>query len=343
MAVSEVVDSDDFKTLLRDIYYSEDLKIDSPFANNMKAKLNEICSAGADHNTVFWQCFSLVEASVREKKHVLKGGGREISYKDIFLYQAEQTPKLLAKFPPQLTGSLQETVLWQVSCCTIIYVHDSPFTSSTVVSMKLSLQMIIERLFGDKPDVADAVTSTPARELTAVEENAIYYAAGYVVRKLLKRFEKKDSSKAQIFVGALLDMLGDDPSSNIECTSSYAEYISVWIQCTDHGGLKHVSLDTFTCFKFIEIMTYAALKRGEPKEAVISQIIADENIIFHWELAVNIDQQSSQELLQEVVECWFTIRGFSVASKVFEQYKKAKNTNIRGKKGTRKELHGKVT
>ena len=80
--------------------------------------------------------------------------------------------------------------------------------------------MIIERLFGDKPDVADAVTSTPARELTAVEENAIYYAAGYVVRKLLKRFEKKDSSKAQIFVGALLDMLGDDPSSNIECTSS---------------------------------------------------------------------------------------------------------------------------
>ena len=47
-------------------------------------------------------------------------------------------------------------------------------------------------------------------------------------------------------------------------------------------------------------MTYAALKRGEPKEAVISQIIADENIIkklFHWELAVNIDQQSSQELL----------------------------------------------
>ena len=78
---------------------------------------------------------------------------------------------------------------------------------------------------------------------------------------------------------------------------NYAEYISVWIQCTDRGGLKHVSLDTFTCFKFIEIMTYAALKRGEPKEAVISQIIADENIIFHWELAVNIDQQSSQELL----------------------------------------------
>ena len=164
------------------------------------------------------------------------------------------------------------------------------------------------------------------------------------MRKLLKKFERKDSSKAQCFVEALLNMLGDDPSSNSECTSSYAEYVSVWIQCTDRGGLMHVSLDTFKCFKFIELATYAGLKRGEPKEAILSQIIADENVLFHWELAVFIEEQSSQELLQEVVECWFTIRGFSVASKVFEQYKKAKKTNIHGKKGTRKELHGrKVT
>jgi len=52
----------------------------------------------------------------------------------------------------------------------------------------------------------------------------------------------------------------------------------------------------------IEIETYAALKRGEPKEAVISQIVADENVVFLWELVVFIEQQSSHELLQEVVE-----------------------------------------
>ena len=142
--------------------------------------------------------------------------------------------------------------------------------------------MIVEKLFGDKPDVVDALTSaTDARELTAVEEDAIYYAAGYVVRKLLKKFERKDSSKAQCFVEALLNMLGDDPSSNSECTSSYAEYVSVWIQCTDCGGLMHISLDTFRCFKFIELATYVGLKRGEPKEAILSQIIADENVLFH--------------------------------------------------------------
>ena len=79
-------------------------------------------------------------------------------------------------------------------------------------------------------------------------------------------------------------MLGDNPSSNTECTSPYANYVSVWFKSTDYGGLMRVSLDTYRCFKFIKIATYAALKRGEPKEAVISQIAADENVVFHWEL-----------------------------------------------------------
>ena len=68
---------------------------------------------------------------------------------------------------------------------------------SSYICRNSLLQMIVEKLFGDKPDVVDAFTSgTDTRELTAVEENAIYYAAGYVVQKLLKKFERKDSSKA---------------------------------------------------------------------------------------------------------------------------------------------------
>jgi len=80
-------------------------------------------------------------------------------------------------------------------------------------------------------------------------------------------------------------MLGDDPSSNSECASSlynYAEYVIVWIQYTDHGGLMHVSLDMFRCFKVIELATYAGPKRGEPKEAILSQIIADENVVSFY-------------------------------------------------------------
>jgi len=103
--------------------------------------------------------------------------------------------------------------------------------------------MIIERMFGDKPDVADADTLTNSRELTPIE--AIYYAAVYVVRKLLKKFKRNDSSKAQCFVEALLNMFGDGPSSNTECTSSCTDYVGVWIRRTDCGGLMHMSLNIF--------------------------------------------------------------------------------------------------
>ena len=45
MAVSQSdsLGTDDFKTLLRDIFYSEELRIDSQFAANLKAKLDELC------------------------------------------------------------------------------------------------------------------------------------------------------------------------------------------------------------------------------------------------------------------------------------------------------------
>jgi len=42
-------------------------------------------------------------------------------------------------------------------------------------------------MFGDKPDYVDEFSPTDVREFTAVEENAIYYETGYVVRKLLKK------------------------------------------------------------------------------------------------------------------------------------------------------------
>ena len=52
-------------------------------------------------------------------------------------------------------------------------------------------------------------------------------------------------------------------------------------------------------------MTYTTFKRGDPKESIISH---DKNVIFHWELVAFIEQQSSLELLREVVDYWFNIR-----------------------------------
>ena len=47
----------------------------------------------------------------------------------------------------------------------------------------------------------------------------------------------------------------------------------------------------------------------------------------------------SSQLLSEISTLWFTIRGFSVASKLLEDYKRGMKKNVKGTKGLRKELH----
>ena len=59
-------------------------------------------------------------------------------------------------------------------------------------------------------------------------------------------------------------MLGEDCSS-IESTLLYYDYVKVWTRTQDRGGLKHVSSDTFNCFKAIEVVTYSLIEKGYEK------------------------------------------------------------------------------
>ena len=205
--------------------------------------------------------------------------------------------------------------------------------------------MIVEQLFvtGTLPDGLSqhlplTSKSHAVRKLTVIEENAIYYSAGYVVKKLLQCYKSQNREDADIMVKALLNMLGDS-HSNIEPCSSYTTYVKVWTETTYHGGLKHVSEDTLRCFKALELITYELLQKGATKMKVMSQVVTDDNVLFYWDFVMHEFASSvSTALLHDIVSMWFTIRGFAVTSSLFEQYKKATNRNIKGNKGLRKEL-----
>ena len=57
--------------------------------------------------------------------------------------------------------------------------------------------------------------------------------------------------------------------------------VKVWIEINDRGGLTFVSLDTFHCFKAIEMVTYDLITRGSTKEEVTSRVFVTENVRFH--------------------------------------------------------------
>ena len=168
--------------------------------------------------------------------------------------------------------------------------------------------MIVEWLFTGQSDVELPTCQLLIRDLSVVEENAIYYAADYTIHKLIRKYSQMDDRKSNEFLDTLNDMLGEDPVS-IKVHSTYMDYVKVWTKTNDRGAPMHVSLNTLHCFKAIKTVTYDLIKKGFPtKEEVISQVT--ENLRFHWMLICDLhDEGESFELLQDVIGVWFTIRG----------------------------------
>ena len=99
--------------------------------------------------------------------------------------------------------------------------------------------------------------------------------------------------------------------------------MKVWTTATDCGGFKPVSDDTFRFFKALEMIACELSMEEMPKESAISEIATDENVLFHWDLIMHsFDTSISNTLLQDVVMSWFTVRGFSITSKLLEECKK---------------------
>ena len=78
------------------------------------------------------------------------------------------------------------------------------------------------------------------RSFSEIEENIIYYVAGYVIRKLIYKHQKGSDTKSKVAVAALREMLGEDRSS-INALCSFNEYVKTWTKNNDRGGLKHVA------------------------------------------------------------------------------------------------------
>ena len=202
--------------------------------------------------------------------------------------------------------------------------------------------MIVDRLFEVSNDTIEELQlSEPSRQLTIIEENAVYYAAGYILQKLIKKYRQRSDEKSVDIMRTLLNMVGLDIMGDVpEDTSSYIDYVKIWTDNNDRGGLRHVSNDMHRCFVAIEKIVYKDIIEGKPKDKVIVDVISDENVQFLWEIATDLsDEKLHLSLLQEATKQWFSLGGFSVTSQFLEQYKKATKTNIKGTKGIRKELH----
>lgn len=198
--------------------------------------------------------------------------------------------------------------------------------------------MIVEGLFMQGSASTEVPTLHSARrQFTVVEENAIYYAAGYVVRKELKKHWTADDDRGAALAGTLNTMMGEDAISSTNATATYLDYVKTWTAEADRGKLIHVTDDTYRFFCALEEATYEMLQKGINKQEAVSQVMGNPVVNFYWDIIANgLKGDWSSQLLSEIATLWFTIRGFS---KLLEDYKCGMQKNIKGSKGLRKELH----
>ena len=182
-------------------------------------------------------------------------------------------------------------------------------------------------------------------ELSRDEENALRYACGYVPFKLLRKYQKQSHDKAVKFVTCLRNMAVEDQEEG-----SFEDYTMQWLQKVNRGGLFCVSTQCYDFFRAIEYQVRTRLphllaSQTGTKQELIDAVVEDQDVEFFWSIlsAVIDDEADACQLLQEIVELWVTIRGFSTTSSWLEQYKRAKQKTTRKAKGLRKGLAQKST
>jgi hypothetical protein len=220
---------------------------------------------------------------------------------------------------------------------------------------KLLLQLLLDRILKHLIATEASECSTAAVpehhvNLTSREQNVIRYMAGYVVRKMKKKFKETSKQpeiqrKRQLFLCVLAAMESKDQDDAISSFQSTCD----WVEMIDREGLCHVNNDTYILMEAIEVETRRYLRPDGAQQApgqavqqqIISSILDNKAILSRWDfLASPIPPRSeaySLELLKEVATLWTTVRCFSFAKSWNDKTSQEKFK----KHGTRKTLQHK--
>ena len=109
-----------------------------------------------------------------------------------------------------------------------------------------------------------------------------------------------------------------------------------WVDMIDCGGLVYITEECHQLFISIEYVTRYHMNLSnlhsmdedfqEHLERVVS---TDDDVLLNWTMTGSNDE----ELLQEIIKLWVTIRGFSFAKSIMEKYKQESKKSTKKSKG----------
>uniref|UniRef100_A0A1X7TZ21 Uncharacterized protein n=1 Tax=Amphimedon queenslandica TaxID=400682 RepID=A0A1X7TZ21_AMPQE len=168
-------------------------------------------------------------------------------------------------------------------------------------------QCYIEKILEKELAVSKVSILAKPRVLTHVEQNAVRYVAGSVVRKLITKYRHNT-----IFKECLDALLFQKSDVTVDSQDSSED----WLKATDRGGLKYVTDLGFELFVEVEIFTYQQLSNKENVEEIHKLACKNEDILRVWsECVIDIEEtEEMMQLLYDIVREWVKIRGHSMAN-----------------------------
>ena len=117
----------------------------------------------------------------------------------------------------------------------------------------------------------------------------------------------------------------------------------MWLEKVNRGGLFELNDAAYNFFLEIEKHTRFYLRslyqNPEQKSVILQRLKENEDILFYWSLiSVDVDDRHSPELLQDILDHWLTIRGFSITGCWLEQYKRIRGKSSKCEPALRKGL-----
>ena len=194
----------------------------------------------------------------------------------------------------------------------------------------------------------DKQVSSEDLELRATEKGVLYYVAGYICRQLRKKIERESHEFKEEMVLCLMELVKDHSEDTPNKDGTLETDHEHWTNLIDRGGLWHIKDTTYQLFFTIEQVVREVLMTikypTQPlKKDMIKKVVEDEDVQFYW-LIVTADFEVDDEevhaaLLLKITELYVTVRGFSMASGLVEQYKQHTKKSTQRTKSLRRQLH----
>jgi hypothetical protein len=289
--------------ILTEIQSMDDFEKDTPVNKRVLKNIETLMRLDKEEKTILESFVLQLHEKVKE---LLMPSKFNKFHQNLHGFRAYELPQWLAKLGDQLP-----------KCCCEDYILWQNYLDK-LIEKELSLTK-------SSSNTTTTSTSSKPRVPTHVEQNAIRYVGGSVIRKLNSKWRHDNVTKE-----CLKEFLHDGGAEDHEDSTEE------WLQITNRGGLYCINDIAFELFIEVEIFVYPILSSTNVTvnlDELYVSACRDSDILRVWNECTLVidDTEKTNKLLYEIIQEWVKVRGHAIVDKEMENFKKQKADSIKEK------------